>query len=91
MDVLNPQRIVIGGLALRLGDAVLAPARQVMRREGLPQTAGACEVVPPNWTNGSATLRVCAWRWDWTRVRAADERREFPWFLSAFICVHRRL
>jgi glucokinase len=46
VDVLNPQRIVIGGLALRLGDAVLAPAREVMRREALPQTAGACEVVP---------------------------------------------
>lgn len=45
-DVLNPQRIVIGGLALRLGDALLEPAREVMRREALPQTARVCEVVP---------------------------------------------
>lgn len=45
-DVLNPQRVVIGGLALRLGDALLEPARQVMRREALPQTAAVCEVVP---------------------------------------------
>ena len=46
VDVLNPQKIVIGGLALRLGDALLAPAREVMRREGLPHAAAACEVVP---------------------------------------------
>jgi len=45
-DILNPRRIVIGGLALRLGDALLGPARIVMQREALPQTAGVCEVVP---------------------------------------------
>jgi glucokinase len=46
VDVLNPQKIVIGGLALRLGDALLTPAREVMRREALSHAAGACEVVP---------------------------------------------
>lgn len=46
VDVLNPQKIVIGGLALRLGDSLLAPAREVMRREALSHAAGACEVVP---------------------------------------------
>jgi glucokinase len=45
-DILNPERIVIGGLALRLGDALLEPARKVMRREALPQTAAVCQVVP---------------------------------------------
>lgn len=46
VDILNPERIVIGGMALRLGDLLLEPARKVMRREGLPQSAGICEVVP---------------------------------------------
>ena len=46
MDVLNPQRIVLGGLAWRMGEPLLAPMRRVMAREALPQTLRACEVVP---------------------------------------------
>jgi glucokinase len=46
VDVLNPERIVIGGLALRLGNLLLDPARRVMRREALAQSASVCEVVP---------------------------------------------
>ena len=46
VDILNPQRIVIGGLALRMGDSLLAPARAVMRREALAPAAESCEVVP---------------------------------------------
>jgi len=46
MDVLNPQRIVLGGLAWRMGEPLLAPMRRVMKREALPQTLRACEVVP---------------------------------------------
>jgi len=45
-DILNPERIVIGGLAMRLGDLLLEPARRVMRREALQQTASVCQVVP---------------------------------------------
>jgi glucokinase len=46
IDVLNPQRIVLGGLAWRMGKPLLAPMRRVMEREALPQTLRACEVVP---------------------------------------------
>jgi len=46
VDVLNPERIVIGGLAMRLGDLLLDPARRVMQREALAQSANACNVVP---------------------------------------------
>jgi len=45
-DVLNPERIVIGGLAMRLGDFLLDPARRVMQREALAQTASVCQIVP---------------------------------------------
>lgn len=46
VDLLNPERIVIGGLALRLGDALLGPARKRMQAEALGSSAAACEVVP---------------------------------------------
>jgi glucokinase len=46
VDILNPERIVIGGLAIRLGDLLLEPARQVMHREAIPSSASVCQVVP---------------------------------------------
>ena len=45
VDLLNPERIVIGGLAMRLGDLLLEPARSVMRREALAPAVAHCEVV----------------------------------------------
>jgi glucokinase len=46
VDILNPERIVIGGLAMRLGDTLLEPAREVMLREALPYSTAVCQVVP---------------------------------------------
>ncbi|MGI4757816.1 MAG: ROK family protein [Janthinobacterium lividum] len=46
VDLLNPERIVIGGLALRLGEALLEPARARMREEALEGPAAACTVLP---------------------------------------------
>ena len=46
VDVLNPERIVIGGLALRLGEHLLGPARERMLAEALPASANVCSVVP---------------------------------------------
>ena len=46
VDLFNPERIVIGGLAMRLGESLLAPARQVMQREALPASAKLCQVIP---------------------------------------------
>jgi glucokinase len=46
VDVVNPGRIVIGGLAMRFGDLILDPARKWMRREALGPAAAACQVVP---------------------------------------------
>jgi glucokinase len=45
VDLLNPERIVIGGIAMRLGDMLLEPARQALRREALPHAAAACQIV----------------------------------------------
>jgi glucokinase len=46
VDILNPERIVIGGLAMRLGDTLLGPAREVLLREALPYSTAVCQVVP---------------------------------------------
>jgi glucokinase len=46
VDILNPECIAVGGLALRLGDAVLEPARAVVRREALAGSAALCRIVP---------------------------------------------
>jgi len=46
VDVLNPERIVIGGLAMRMGDTLLEPARRSMREEGLAPAVAICTVVP---------------------------------------------
>src|SRR3954467_6271374 len=46
VDILNPERIVIGGLALRLGGLLFEPALAEMNRHALVQSAQCCSVVP---------------------------------------------
>ena len=46
VDILNPERIVVGGLAMRLGETLLGPAREVLQREALPYSSAVCQVVP---------------------------------------------
>lgn len=52
IDTLNPQLIVLGSLAVALGDRVLEPARQAVIEEALPQAAAACEIVPARLGKG---------------------------------------
>lgn len=51
VDTLNPQIIVLGSLAVALGDRVLAPARRALAEEALPQAVAACEIVPAKLGN----------------------------------------
>jgi glucokinase len=46
LDVLNPEVIVIGSLAVRLGDLVLGPAYEELEREALPGAVATCRIVP---------------------------------------------
>jgi|HubBroStandDraft_6_1064221.scaffolds.fasta_scaffold26871_2 glucokinase len=46
VDILNPERIVIGGLAMRLGDLLLEPARRTLADEALQPSVSVCEVLP---------------------------------------------
>jgi hypothetical protein len=44
--VINPECIVVGGLALRFGEDLLGPARSTVVREALGGSAEACYIVP---------------------------------------------
>jgi glucokinase len=46
VDTLNPQVIVLGALAVVLGERLLAPARRVLEQEALPRAVAACQIVP---------------------------------------------
>ncbi len=46
VDILNPEIIVIGSLAIHLGNLVLAPAQEELEKEALPGAVAACRVVP---------------------------------------------
>jgi glucokinase len=46
VDLINPECIVAGGIAMRLGDLLLGPARRILNQEALARPAGACRVVP---------------------------------------------
>lgn len=46
VDMLNPERIVIGSLWLRCRDLLEPEARRVLRAEALPDSLRACRIVP---------------------------------------------
>lgn len=46
VDTLNPEIIVIGTLAIVLGERILGPARIALAEEALPEAAAACEILP---------------------------------------------
>jgi glucokinase len=45
-DMLNPERIILGGLGMRIGDAFLPKAEEIFQLEALPQTKQVCKIVP---------------------------------------------
>jgi glucokinase len=45
-DLLNPERIILGGLGTRIRDAFLPSAERVFRQEALAQSSAACSIVP---------------------------------------------
>jgi glucokinase len=45
-DTLNPERIILGGIGMRLGEALVEPAKRVFYAEALAEAAAVCEIVP---------------------------------------------
>lgn len=46
VDILNPERIIIGGVFMRSGDLLLPAAEKVMKKECLSYSLGAVKVLP---------------------------------------------
>lgn len=46
MDLLNPEKIVLGSIYVRCRDLLEEPMNAVLMQEALPQTYAACKVVP---------------------------------------------
>ena len=51
IDAFNPQIIVLGSLAVVLGDRVLNPAKKIIQKEALPQAVEACQISPSKLGN----------------------------------------
>ena len=51
VDIVNPERIVIGSIFQRSANLLREPMERVMRRECLPFSLAACEVVPAELGN----------------------------------------
>ncbi len=63
IDLLNPQRIVIGGIFARCYEELWPSAEEVIRRETLTPARAACEVVPSQLSEsvGDAAALTVAW------------------------------
>jgi len=46
VDLLNPEVVVLGSLAVRAGDLFLPTVRQIVAAEALPANAAACRIIP---------------------------------------------
>ncbi|MEO8166613.1 MAG: ROK family protein, partial [bacterium] len=46
VDFLNPQRVILGGLGMRLWNELIEPALRTYTEEVLPEARAVCEIVP---------------------------------------------
>jgi len=46
IDAFNPQVIVLGSLAVVLGERLLGPAKRIVAAEALPEAVAACDILP---------------------------------------------
>lgn len=46
IDLLNPSRIVIGGIFMRSGDLLIKEARKIIKKEALPLSRKVCKILP---------------------------------------------
>lgn len=72
IDILNPQRIVIGSIFTRAQNLLWPAAERVIRRETLAIAREACEVVPAGLTESVgdiAALTVASYRYELDRTQ----------------------
>ncbi len=74
VDLLNPEKIVIGSVFARAQNLLWPAAQRVLQSEALPAAAAACRVVPAGLTEAVgdlAALTVAAYR---LRLAAAEKK-----------------
>ncbi len=73
VDLFNPECVLVGGLALRFGDSLLGPAREVVQREALASSAKHCRILPAALGEQIGDLAaLCAGDLAWRSLSAAD-------------------
>ena len=75
IDLLNPERIVIGSIFARSQNELWPAARAVIERETLPAARAACEVVPAGLTESVgdlAALTVASYHLETTEGSIAE-------------------
>lgn len=62
MDILNPERIILGSIFVRSHDEIWPHARQVIERETLPAVRAACQILPSRLSEsvGDAAALIAA-------------------------------
>jgi glucokinase len=73
-DFLNPQRIIVGGIGMRMFDSLVEPALAIFRQEALREASDACVVVPVQLGESIGdTAALCA-ALDQMGLRGGSER-----------------
>jgi glucokinase len=70
VDTLNPQMIVLGSLAVALGERIFLTARQTLAQEALPQAVAACRIVPAGLGNRIGDVASIMAALDHDQIRA---------------------
>lgn len=60
IDIVNPERIVIGGVFMRSGELLIPTMRKVIDREALSDSARVCEIVPAKLSENVGDIAALA-------------------------------
>ncbi len=60
IQILNPEKIILGTIAVHAGELILGPARRAVAEYAWPRSAAACEIVPAGLGDRSQDLAAIA-------------------------------
>ena len=60
IDIVNPQRVVIGGVFMRSGELLVPAMKRVIEKEALTDSARVCEIVPAKLSENVGDIAALA-------------------------------
>jgi glucokinase len=60
IDIVNPERIVIGGVFMRSGELLIPAMQNIIDRESLSDSARVCEIVPAKLSENVGDIAALA-------------------------------